>query len=95
MGNCQASLNSENWQEMPNHAEFKRQCGAEFSALVFSVIFVRFVLVCVFVTTLDVAIACIHVVVCLRSATRLSRVTMLLSSAYGYASVARAPAPML
>ena len=32
---------------MPNHAEFKRQCGAEFSALVFSVISVIFCSLCV------------------------------------------------
>ena len=43
MFNVQTTLNSENWQESPNRAKFKRLCCAEFSAYVFSLIRVVFV----------------------------------------------------
>ena len=36
MSNGQVTLNLANWQEMPNRAEFKRLCHAEFSAFALS-----------------------------------------------------------
>ena len=36
MPDKKATLNSENWQEIPNRAEFKRLCRAKFSAFALS-----------------------------------------------------------